>query len=53
MSEGLTTAFGTALATVQSDVLGLAEKALPYGLTIMGVFVALGLGIAFFKSIAK
>lgn len=49
----ITTAFGTALATVQTDVLGMVKVALPVGLVIMGTFIAVRLGIGFFKSIAR
>lgn len=53
MSEGLTTAFTTAITAVQTDVTGLVTVALPIGLGIMGLFLAIRLGIRFFGSIAK
>lgn len=53
MGEELITTFTTALTSIQSDVMLMVKAALPVGLVIMGVFLAAGLGIAFFKSIAK
>lgn len=52
MSEALTQAFTTALTTVQTDVNGMVTAALPIGLGIMGLFLAIRLGIGFFRSIA-
>lgn len=52
MSEIITTAFTTAVNTVQADVTSMAEIALPVGLGIAGLFMAIRLGIGFFKSIA-
>lgn len=49
----LTSVFDTAVKSVQSDVLAYVGKALPVGLAIMGVFVAIKLGVKFFKSVAK
>lgn len=53
MSEAMTTAFTTALTSVQTDVTGLATAALPIGLGIMGLFLAIRLGIGFFRSVAR
>ena len=52
MSEALQTAFSTALTTVQTDVVSMVETALPIGLGIMGLFLAIRLGISFFRSVA-
>ena len=52
MSDALTTAFQTALQTVQTDVTGMVTTALPIGLGIAGLFMAIRLGIGFFRSIA-
>lgn len=52
MSEALQTAYSTALTTVQTDVTTMVSTALPIGLGIMGLFLAIRLGIAFFKSVA-
>mgnify|MGYP003301004658 CR=1 FL=1 len=47
------TAFQTALNTVQTDVMAYVEIALPVGLAIMGLFLAIRLGIRFFRSVAN
>lgn len=44
--------FDAALKTVQSDVLSYAATALPYALVIAGTFIAIRLGIGFFRSVA-
>lgn len=49
----LQTAFQTALNTVQTDVMSYVEIALPVGLAIMGLFLAIRLGIRFFRSVAN
>lgn len=49
----LSSAFETALGTVQTDVLSYVTTALPVGLAIAGTFIAVKLGVKFFKSIAK
>jgi len=46
-------AFTTALGTIQTDVLGYVQAALPVALVIVGTFMAIKLGIRFFKSVAK
>lgn len=48
----LMTSFDSALKTVQSDVLAYAAAALPYALVIAGTFIAIRLGIGFFRSVA-
>lgn len=52
ITEGIKTAFTTAVNQIVTDVLGMIEIALPPGLIIAGVFLAVGLGIKFFKSVA-
>lgn len=52
MSEALQTAYSTALTQVQTDVGAMVATALPIALGIMGLFLAIRLGIAFFKSVA-
>ncbi len=49
--EGLKTAFETALGTVQTDTMSFITSALPVGLAIAGTFIAIKLGIKFFKKI--
>lgn len=43
----------TGLTNVQGNTQSMVETALPYGLGIMGVFMAIRLGIGFFRSIAN
>lgn len=43
----------TGLQSVQGDVMEIVGVALPIALAIVGVFVAVKLGIRFFKSVAK
>lgn len=50
---GLVTAFTTAVGTIQTDVMSFVTAALPVALAIAGTFIAVKLGIRFFKSIAK
>jgi len=45
--------FTSALGTIQADVLGYVGAALPVALVIVGTFMAIKLGIRFFKSVAK
>ena len=51
MSEALTTAFTGALTQIQTDVVDMVTLAFPIGLGIMGLFMAIRLGIGFFKSV--
>lgn len=53
ITETLKTAFSTAVNQVQADVGSMMSVALPAGLVIMGGFLAIRLGIRFFKSIAS
>lgn len=47
----MTTIFQTALDTIKTDVFSYIQVALPVGLVIAGTFIAIKLGINFFKSI--
>ena len=53
MTETLTTAVTTGLSTIKSDVLDMFEVALPAGLAICGIGLAVTLAIKFFKKISK
>lgn len=53
ISEGLKTAFSTAVDQVVTDVGSMMGVALPAGLLIMGGFLAIRLGIRFFRSVAN
>lgn len=52
-SAALTDVFQTAITEIQGDVLEFVQIALPVALAIVGLFVAVKLGIRFFKSVAK
>jgi len=47
------TAFDTAIASVQGDILGMLGAALPVVLTITGAVLAVSFGIKFVKRFAK
>lgn len=53
MSEAMTTAIGTAFTAVKTDVCTVIEKALPVGLGIMAITLAITLGVRFFKKVSK
>lgn len=46
-------AFSTAINSIKGDVMGMVGTALPVALAIVGVFIAVRLGIKFFKSASK
>lgn len=52
INESLKTAFSTAVNQITADVSSMMALALPAGLLIMGGFLAIGLGIKFFKNVA-
>lgn len=52
LTEGMKTAFSNAVSSIQSDVVGMITVALPAGLAIMGIRLAVRLGVSFFRSIA-
>lgn len=52
-ATGVSEAFGTAITTVQTDVMGFIGQALPVGLAIMGTMLAIGIGIKAFKRFAS
>lgn len=53
MDEALKTAMTTAFTGVKSDVLDIIGAALPIALAIVGVGLAITLGIKFFKKTSK
>ncbi len=53
MGEALTGAFTTAVGTIKTDVTTMISSALPAGLAIMGIGLAVRIGINFFRSIAN
>ena len=52
ITSGMTTALGTAFTAVQTDVVTLITTALPYAAAIMGIGMALSIGIRQFKKIS-
>lgn len=53
VGTSLADTFTTSLATVKADVLTYVGIALPVGLAIAGTFIAVKLGVKFFKAVAK
>ena len=53
MTETMTSAVTSAFGNVKSDVLDIMGTALPVGLAIMGVGLAITLGVKFFKKVSK
>lgn len=51
--SAINVAFKAGLTNVQGNTQSMIEAALPIGLTIMGVLMAVRLGIGFFRSIAN
>lgn len=45
--------FTTGLGTIKDDVLSYVAIALPIALVIAGTFIAIKLGMRFFRSLAK
>ncbi|MCM1047367.1 MAG: hypothetical protein NC433_02950 [Clostridiales bacterium] len=52
LTEGMKTAFSNAVGAIKTDVVGMITVALPAGLAIMGIRLAVRLGVSFFRSIA-
>lgn len=53
LTDAMKTAVTTALNGISADVFDLMGIALPIGLGIAGVFMAIRLGIRFFHSVAN
>lgn len=53
MTDAMKTALDTAFKGISADVFDVMGTALPIGLGIAGVFIAIRLGIGFFRSIAN
>lgn len=49
----MSTAISTAFSSVKTDVLSVMETALPIALAIIGVGLAITLGVKFFKKISS
>ncbi|MBK5263297.1 MAG: hypothetical protein JJE17_12140 [Peptostreptococcaceae bacterium] len=50
---GISASFATGIDLIKVDVLDYVSAALPVALIIVGTFLAIKLGIKFFKSVAK
>lgn len=53
LTDAMKTAFNDGVSAVQTDVSGMVTLALPAGMAIMGLFMAIRLGIGFFRSLAN
>lgn len=53
LTEGMKTAFSNAVEGIQSDVVSMISVALPAGLAIMGIRLAVQLGVGFFRTVAS
>lgn len=53
MSEGMTTAVDTAFKAIKLDVTNMMSTALPVALAIVGIGLAVALGVKFFKKISS
>lgn len=51
--SAIQTAFDTAIKSIQTDATGMITTALPVALSIAGIFIAVKLGVKFFRSVAK
>lgn len=52
LTDAMKTAFTDGVKAVQTDVSTMIAIALPAGIAIMGLFMAIRLGIGFFRSLA-
>ncbi len=52
MTETMTTAFTTAITGIQTDAVGMAEKALPVALGLFAVGFGIRWAMNFFRSLA-
>lgn len=53
VTSDMTTALQTAFGNVQTDVVSVITTALPYALAVMGLILAVTIGIRFFKRVSK
>lgn len=52
-ASGITEAFSTAIKSIQTDTNSMITVALPVALAILGTFIAIRLGVKFFKQNTK
>jgi len=53
VTEAMKTALSDAFTGVANDVISIATIALPVALSIAGLFIAVRLGVKFFKSVSN
>lgn len=53
ITDAMKTAFDNGVKAVQTDVSSMVTLALPAGMAIMGLFMAIRLGVGFFRSLAN
>ena len=53
VKEAMKTAFSDSIKGVANDVISIATIALPVALSIAGLFIAVRLGVRFFKSVSN
>lgn len=53
MSESMATAIDAAFKAIKSDVTSMMSTALPVALAIVGIGLAVALGVKFFKKISS
>lgn len=53
VTSGMTTAMTTAFNGVKTDVTSIITTALPPALAIMGIVIAISIGVKFFRRFAK
>ncbi len=53
VTEAMKTALSDAFTGVANDVISIATIALPVALSIAGLFIAVRLGVRFFKSVSN
>lgn len=53
VTEAMKTALSEAFSGIAADVTSIATLALPVALSIAGLFIAIRLGVKFFKSVSN
>lgn len=53
MNEAMSTAVDTAFKAIKTDVTSMMSTALPVALAIVGIGLAVALGVKFFKKISS
>lgn len=53
LTESMKTAFNNAIEGIQEDVISMITVALPAGLSIMGIRLAISIAVGFFRTVAS